>query len=896
MKLYRFFVCVVLTTLSVVMSGCTNDNGVDNRETDYGYVQFKLYKEASYTPQARSITTQLDWLSQAYKVRVMLSYNVDAETQQTITVTLPLNSANSEAAEWGLRSDKVKLLAGEYKVITYTLYDAYDGELYLGTPAATDNSFVVEVGGLTTRDLTVNVVARGQVRFSFVKDMSEIPDSSQTVATRAAEREYTFDEIDYANITVRNLATNRETTFEELEMKFYLDFVEENGATISHRTSYLECDSVMWLEAGEYRIVRYECFDDNDFVIDRNSPEASNATFSVSDNKLTDVEVPVLIYGEYEYIKDYRALYEIWKSLDGPNWYYVGEDYNRGANWNFDKDVDLWGDQPGVQLHANGRVARIDISDFAFKGDLSPAIGQLSELIELYLGTHNDRNLITYDPSLSMDLDLTERGRRRIENHKKYLSIIHPATQMSEPCARALMEHNIEAPSMMLYKTMSESEIIDTKSGVQRTIRPMDTNYGTLCNGLTSLPKEIGKLKNMQYLMIANSTIAELPEELGDCHALTDIEIYNCPNMTKFPMAMAKLPALISINISNNKQWSAEELYKGLDAIAQGPAKKQIQLLYSRENSLEEVPASFSNMHSLSLLDMSYNKIRTIHPLGKNVGLVQLYLDHNELEELPRDAEGYFCAYDDVETFSVTYNKLKKVPNIFSAKSKFTMTTVDFSANEIDGFEDEEKTGDEGYNGLKVETLTLTQNKFSSYPTAIAKSNSYVAYIILRANNMTELPDEAFEYKNSANLVSFDLSYNKLTSLPDKFHAGNMPYLYGVDLSFNSFSKFPFEPLDARSLTVFAVRSQRNDKGERCLKEWPTGLYNHTGLRGFYIGSNDLRKIDDTISTLIYYLDISDNPRIIFDASDICSAWMVGAYYLLYDKTQDIRNCDYMLE
>jgi Leucine-rich repeat (LRR) protein len=301
-------------------------------------------------------------------------------------------------------------------------------------------------------------------------------------------------------------------------------------------------------------------------------------------------------------------------------------------------------------------------------------------------------------------------------------------------------------------------------------------------------------------------------------------------------------------------------------------------------------------MHSLSLLDLAYNKINKIHPFGKDVGLVQLYLDHNELESLPRDEQGYFCAYDDVETFSVTYNKLTKVPNIFSAKSKYTMSSVDFSANLIDGFEDEEKSGDEGYRGIRVETLTLSQNKFTEYPTALAKTNSLLSYIVLRANEITSMPDEAFEYRNSVDLVSFDLSYNKLTKLPDKFHAGNMPYLYGIDLSFNSFSEFPFEPLDARSLTVFAIRSQRNEKGERCLRQWPTGLYNHTGLRGFYIGSNDLRKVDDTISTLIYYLDISDNPRIIFDASDICYAWQVGAYYLIYDKTQNIQNCEYMLE
>ena len=115
-------------------------------------------------------------------------------------------------------------------------------------------------------------------------------------------------------------------------------------------------------------------------------------------------------------------------------------------------------------------------------------------------------------------------------------------------------------------------------------------------------------------------------------------------------------------------------------------------------------------------------------------------------------------------------------------------------------------------------------------------------------------------------------------------------------MSFNSFSEFPYEPLDSSSLTVLAVRSQRDENGGRSLREWPTGIGNHRGLRGLYLGSNDLRVIDDTISTLIYYLDISDNPNIIFDASDICYYWSVGAYILIYDRSQNILNCSAMLE
>ena len=114
-----------------------------------------------------------------------------------------------------------------------------------------------------------------------------------------------------------------------------------------------------------------------------------------------------------------------------------------------------------------------------------------------------------------------------------------------------------------------------------------------------------------------------------------------------------------------------------------------------------------------------------------------------------------------------------------------------------------------------------------------------------------------------------------------------------IKICIHSFKVFPFEPLDSAYLTVFAIRGQR-ENGERCLEQWPNGIYNHKGLRGFYIGSNNLGKIDDTISTLCYILEISDNPNIVFDASDICTAYARGQFHLIYDETQDIRNCQYI--
>ncbi|MBQ3260740.1 MAG: leucine-rich repeat domain-containing protein, partial [Alistipes sp.] len=235
---------------------------------------------------------------------------------------------------------------------------------------------------------------------------------------------------------------------------------------------------------------------------------------------------------------------------------------------------------------------------------------------------------------------------------------------------------------------------------------------------------------------------------------------------------------------------------------------------------------------------------------------------------------------------------------IFSATSNYTIKSVDFSGNDIRSFEGENESDEtKKFKGIKVETLTLSQNyNMGKYPIALAKSNSLVSYIILRACGITQVPKGSFTYKNSVDLVSLDLSYNYISELPHEMHAGNLPYLYGVDLSFNRFKDFPSQPLDCSGLTVLSVRSQRDAEGNRCLSKWPKGLFNHRGLRGFYIGSNDLHRIDDTISPLIYYLDISDNPNIVFDATDICYEWMNGAYILIYDKTQNILNCPYMLE
>lgn len=874
MKFSRFSVLASLVWLSAFFfASCAKEELADNREKDYGYVQFKLYKEASYEG-TKAVVSQMEYLSDATKVQVMLQSG-----DNQITQTLVLSASDSEAAEYGLRSQKLQLIAGEYSVISFTLYDNLDNEVYKGGQSGT---FTVVPGGFAVHDLLANVAPRGKVKFTLVKDFK--------AAVKAAEEEYTFDEIGYADLTVKEKATGVATVFTGLPADFSIHFTESEEDSFGYQTSSSVCDTLVSLKAGTYSVTSYTLYNSKKVLLETNSKVSENE-FSVADNKTSEADVPVLLDEADEYIKDYYALKEIWEALDGENWYYVGEEWNDGCNWDFNKDVDLWGAQPGVKLHGNGRVALINISGFGFSGHLPAAIGQFTELSELHLGNHGEFKFIPNDPTLMSGMS----DANRMERHKEYLSRVHVPTQFSEPIARGLKEHGISIPQISLYETMTENEVIEEGTGRMK-IKPMaDLLPGTRTNGLKSLPKEIGNLKKMHTFFMANGDVEELPESFGELESLTDLEIYNCPKMTKFPRVLAELPNLTSANLSANPQWV--DVNDGLRALSMGPAAKELQILYMNECSLTLLPKELNNMKKIGLFSVASNQISHIESAYPNLSFIQLYLDNNQLSELPHyineDGKRMFFRIEDVETFSCTYNKFKVFPDIFDAGSMYGMLSVDFSYNQIESFEN----ADNGtYQGIYVETLSLANNpNLGKYPKCLAESDSKVNYVILRGCGINEIPKGSFEGKYSANLMSLDLSYNHLTDIPREFHAGNMPYFYGIDVSYNRFSEFPFEPFDCLSLTMFAIRGQRNARGERCLSQWPTGVYNHTGLRALYIGSNDLGKIDDTISYLIYYLDISDNPNIVFDASDICYNWMSGSYFLIYDKTQDIRNCPGML-
>lgn len=864
-----FLSCLVLAT-GLFLGGCSDDE--KELQPGYGYAQFKLFKKASAgQTETRASMNELEYLREAQKMKIVLINNEDGTE---ITQTVGLNTMGNDS-EFGLRSEKLELLAGGYTVVGFYLYKVSSTtqdleEILSGEPEET-TVINVNAGGLAVQDILIKVVERGSVKFELIKSMIE-----PTVRAEADANKFIFSNIRYASIQVEEQFSKEKIILERIPFKYAEKVKIETIGTETKKVGYEVSisDSVISLKAGTYKILNYSIMDRDKKGLAFDVLE--NVTFTVADNKTAEVQMPIKIYKSAERILDYLALKEIWDALDGKHWKYSGQSYPQGSNWNFDKEIDMWGNQPGVGLDAKGRVTTLNIGSFGGRGNLPAAIGQLTELKILTLGTHSDAIGDNIIEQWDGNVTTAQIEAGRSDYYNKFLK-----QYSSAPFSEVLQ---------IGYSKLKGSPAIPSTSSTRSTRSAVtrDASTGNLSNAIGTISKEVGKLTKLQQFYVANGKFDdfEAGTDLSKLENLTDLEFYNCPSMKKLPEALNKLPNIALINAANNPQIPGDVFLEGIRGWATGASQDKIQILYLGNNNLTTLPAEFKNLKKIGKLDCSFNKITHLPAFGKAINFVQLTMDYNQITEIPKD----FCGFDDVETFSFSHNKLTKFPNIFDAESVYTVASVNFSFNQITEFED----GD-GFKGINVGTLSLSGNRLKDFPAILFKKNSRVSALLLSANGIENFPDGSLKGSSRiSDLVTLDLTYNKLTRLPKEFNAVTLPYLYGFDLSNNSFSSFATEPLNIDHLTVFGFRNQRDKNGNRTIRDWPKGIFLCPSLKVLYLAGNDLRKIDDTVSPNVFMFEIKDNPNISIDMSPVCSYIKAGYYKLEYDRSQDIRGCDYL--
>ena len=885
MKIFSKALLLLLVSLLTFAATSCSDDETEGWDGTYGYVQFKVNKSVSTRATRAAALDKLEKLDDAKKIKVVMEHN-----GTTVSQTLVLNSYNAENAEYGLRSEKLQLASGTYTIIGFYLYDAVDEELLASSAGET---FTVVGGGMTVQDLTVQTVERGKVKFNLVKEWEK---------TRAANQEYLFSNIRLVDISVTNLFTRETVTFPNVKVTYEEDS-KENQNPDNADDKYMDigkayCDSTVWLPAGTYQVTSYTTYGKTGAVKTKYETQpVKGEAFVVEDNQLNDsAKVPILLSKTAEYIKDYEALKAIWESLDGKDWNFYGDATFKGANWNFNKELDMWGDQPGVTLNSNGRVTGLVLAGFGAKGIVPDAIGQLTELQVLNLGSHDEKigaNIFTdYDAN---NLTAAKKQSMRHDYETKFLKY-DPRAFMSE---------------MIIESVNSDKNLKHGMTRIKKDsrINLKDAQIGTMTNQITGVSKAIYRLTKLQQFYIGNSPVtsgevcakfynaddatygkfaAEFTDAAWDNMTnLTDMELYNCPKITRLPEFYYGLPAMQALNLARCKGISAAQLRDDWERLATEKTGKTLQILYLSYNNLEEFPSSssLSKMTNLGLLDLAYNNIKKVHPFGKEITLSSLYLNNNQIEEIPADLCGFT---DDVETLTFAHNKLKKIPNIFDASSVRVMGSVDFSYNDITGVD----TSNGTYKGINASTVSLSYNKIEKFPSELFTAGSPITSIDLSGNQMRTIPKGSIKGKNAYLLQVIDLRFNKLTSLSDDFRSTTLPYITNMDVSYNCFSEVPTQPLNSANLRAFAINHQRDANDNRCLRTWPTGITQCPSLIQFQIGSNDIRKVEEKLTYHLYIVNIKDNPNISIDVTSVCPYIKAGAYMLFYDKTQDIRGCD----
>jgi Leucine-rich repeat (LRR) protein len=813
MKLTKWLLALVALAS---LAACGNDT--EQPRDEYGYVQFRLLKNGA---SAQTRADVLDYLGDADKIKVTLR----TEENDIIVQTMTLDSQSPALAEFGVQSDKFQLLVDTYNIMSYELYDVLDNLLLSATPA-TPTSFSIVPSGLVVQDLTVAVTGRGFVEFNLRSEMSgalndEVEGLHTRVATTPTKKPFHLIVGADIEITSVDLFPQETQKIEGLDVVHQGQMEEDN---VGYYISRCISDSLVSVKAGTWRVTSFTVYYDEDDASDFESSVVVDAPeFTVGDNATVTTDVFVTMSEVAGNIRDGIALKKIWEALDGPNW--------KKNKWDFNRDVDLWVLQPGVSINPNnGRVSVLDLTEMEAKGDMPAAIGDLTELEELYLGWHG------FVPNSST---------------------IRP-----------------DDPTDMALPDVTE-----------------DMN---LSNFITSIPKEINNLKKLMSIYVGFSAIKTIPADLSGLVSLENLEFFYCPELKEFPAGIATLPRLVTLIFSNNWSVPTEKMYEGLVALNAGVAGKTVQGINIPDQSLGRVPdlTAMTKLNSLDIQNCDVTEFEA--PFGKDILIRILNAANNKISSLPRDAEGYFIGEGDAETFNFANNSFTQLPDIFyrvsfqnidfsgnlisSVENGGDPETATFRPVSTDIF----SLANNKFTRFPKEIL----HKGSTVLNFYFQGNS--------VEEMDEDTFDVAKAKNVPYIRQITLSYNKFAKLPESFNGDNLRVLRMLDLSGNRFAEIPRNVASIRSMEVLSFRDQRDENGNRCMKTWPTGIWTHPGLYRVFLGSNDIGEVnDDRIFNKIYEVEIADNPNISLTLNETeCMGLTQGMFFLRYDPSQDIRGCD----
>lgn len=117
--------------------------------------------------------------------------------------------------------------------------------------------------------------------------------------------------------------------------------------------------------------------------------------------------------------------------------------------------------------------------------------------------------------------------------------------------------------------------------------------------GLTTLPKEIGNLRELKYLNLSLNQLTILPNKIGNLRKLRFLNLHN-NQLSALPKEIGNLQQLEYLNLSNNQLTKVPKEIGNL---------YQLHYLRLNDNKLTELPKEIGNLCRLQSFSLSGNQI-----------------------------------------------------------------------------------------------------------------------------------------------------------------------------------------------------------------------------------------------------------------------------------------------
>ena len=223
-----------------------------------------------------------------------------------------------------------------------------------------------------------------------------------------------------------------------------------------------------------------------------------------------------------ENLRERAALMALYDATDGNNW-------TDSTNWGTDEPLDHW---HGVTASGGDRVERLNLHANNLTGPIPPALGDLSNLVSLFLGNNNLTGPIP--PALG---DLSNLAELNFHSNNLTGPIPSALGALTNLELLSLYNNNVTGP-------------IPPALGALSSLRNLELHS----NNLTGpIPPALGDLSSLLYLELANNNLTgPTPPALGDLINLTALWVY-ANNLTgPLPPSMTNLGRLEYLDISYN--------------------------------------------------------------------------------------------------------------------------------------------------------------------------------------------------------------------------------------------------------------------------------------------------------------------------------------------------------